>query len=106
VCLTYLPNPENKPCIDHVNTIKTDNRLENLNWVTHKENMQAAVKNGLHKSNINGKRLQKKKVLHIESGIVYESILDASKKLNIPYCKIRDSFKNKHKNRYGLLRIE
>lgn len=34
----FIPNPENKPCIDHINTIRTDNRIENLRWVTSKEN--------------------------------------------------------------------
>ena len=34
----FIPNPENKPHIDHINTIRTDNRAENLRWVTAKEN--------------------------------------------------------------------
>ena len=34
----FIPNPENKPCIDHINTIRTDNRVKNLRWVTTKEN--------------------------------------------------------------------
>lgn len=35
---TFIPNPYNKPCIDHISTVRDDNRVENLRWATHKEN--------------------------------------------------------------------
>ena len=38
VAQAFIPNPDNKTDIDHINTIRTDNRVENLRWVTKKEN--------------------------------------------------------------------
>lgn len=38
VAMAFIPNPFNKPNIDHINTIRTDNRIENLRWCTQSEN--------------------------------------------------------------------
>lgn len=38
VALSFIPNPENKPDVDHINRNVEDNRLENLRWVTKSEN--------------------------------------------------------------------
>ena len=39
VATAFIDNPDNKEEVDHINTIRTDDRVENLRWVTHKENM-------------------------------------------------------------------
>lgn len=48
VALTFLDNPENKPTVNHKNAIKDDNRLENLEWATRKEQSQHISDNRLY----------------------------------------------------------
>lgn len=65
VAEAFIPNPENKPYIDHINAVRDDNRIENLRWVTHKENMNnpiAIERNRIKTTNRMKDPLERKKV--------------------------------------------
>ena len=74
----FIPNEENKRCVNHINGNKKDNSIQNLEWCTHKENTIHAVKNGLFKVNAK-QHINSKKVLNIDTGFIYDSIAHASR---------------------------
>ena len=80
VAINFIDNPENKEQVNHKNGIKTDNRIENLEWVTNLENTQHAFKLGLKYRHKNSGR-PSKKVIDEQTGEIFESINSLIKRL-------------------------
>lgn len=90
VAEAFIPNIENKPTIDHIDTNPLNNNFTNLRWCTQKENINNPItikkKSKPHTKewteNIR-KGLQKKPIMCVETGIIYEGQMDAQRKTGI-----------------------
>lgn len=56
IALTFISNPLNKPEVNHINSIRDDNRADNLEWCTRSENMLHAYRDGRWQENRNKAR--------------------------------------------------
>lgn len=95
---TFIPNPESKPVINHKKGIKTDNRIHQLEWNTHSENVQHAFKIGLKKAPKGDDHYRITKIKNKVTGIIYNSLKEAALKENIKYATMKSRLFQKHKN--------
>ena len=79
VAMRFIPNPDNKPCVNHINRNRKDPHVSNLEWVTHQENVRHSVVNGgrkTYKRNNTGKNNPNSRLTpgHIEAIIDLNNI--------------------------------
>ena len=68
VALTFIPNPENKPQVNHIDGNKANNHIDNLEWASPEENIKHAWSSGLAKS-----KLTEEDVLYIRTNYIPKS---------------------------------
>ena len=99
VALAFIPNPENKPEVNHKDRNRSNNNVENLEWVTQSENIAHAYRSGVKPRPTYQNQPLQKEILDIIENKKYFSIREASRQtghkrdtikrsldLNAPVC--------------------
>lgn len=109
MALAFLPNPNNLAQVNHKDGDKSNNVIENLEWVSSKENINHAFKMGVvpRKSGVESHTYDKgRKILHKPSNSVYNSIAQAARDLGVPRTSVNGCLRGNRPNKYQVFYID
>lgn len=108
VAIAFIPNPDNKPDVNHINADKQDNDATNLEWVTCIENNHHAIQHGLYANSFAaGRRENEKRMIPVVSidrdgnRRTFPSISEAGRQLGIHRRHIQSVLKGERKHAKG-----
>jgi hypothetical protein len=87
VAEAFIPNPENKPQVDHENKIRTDNRIENLRWLTHQQNCFNTSAKGCYHDKRYGKW---RAYICVDGKSIYLGSFDTEEEAHASYLKAKE----------------
>jgi len=102
IAIHFIPNPENKPCVNHIDGNKSNNSVDNLEWVSYSENVKHAYNNNLWNNQIKNNRVGKnssKKVIDISNSKIFNSAKELSKELNINYTHLLQNLRGERRSK-------
>lgn len=104
VALVFIPNPSSYSQINHINGIKLDNSVSNLEWCDNSHNMKEAYRIGLSKARKSKDNILSKKVVKLKNGLAiqqYDCIVDASKEHGLGKTAISNCLNGRSKTCAG-----
>lgn len=113
VAIHFIKNPKDYPCVNHINAIRHDNRIENLEWCTYSQNSRHAVKLGLIKYNYGENHYMSKnkgenhfgskKIIDTNKNIIYNSVREASESTEYSYKYLSRMLTGERRNKTNLI---
>ena len=91
VAQAFIPNPQNKPQVNHIDEDKENNNIENLEWVTAKENLNHGTRN------LRASKTKSIPIICIETGVEYSSGKECAKQMGLHRGNITSVLKGKRK---------